>query len=252
MEEEEEERSPSFLEDLSATVGEVGKASLVLAALVGLVATSYALVWHPNYRRHSRKSVGHERREIPSAAAQRDMRDLWLHAVSSVEMDGFSVELSFHRAGGRRPPREFYDSVSFGIGANVTNVTGDAVRPWHVRFPDGQDFNGSLIQFKLDRLARQPVSPREKAHLDLTAISAGTRLPDWHRQQKLVERAAIKAGQQTLVIFAPNHFSEPHPEDDLRHVHILKTIHPLRTGHPHMRATTTVWASASNSTSAPT
>lgn len=244
--EKEEERSPSFLEDLSHAVGELSKPSLVLAALIGLIASSYTLVWHPSYRRKS--GVEHVLREVPSAASQRDTRDEWLRAISTVEIEGRSVELCSHRVGGTRPPRDLYDSVSFGVWNNVTNVTADAVRPWHVRFPDGRDFNGSLVQFKLDRLGDVPMSAREKAHLELTGLSTGTHLPVYHRQQKLVERAAIEAGQQVLVIFSPNHFAEPHPEDDLKHVHILKTIHPLRTGYQNLRATTTVWASSSNTT----
>lgn len=261
LEEDEKDGGEYWSNGLWSAVGEVSSLSLVMAAVVGFLASSYSLIWHPRYRR-AKQSVPWSPRVVPSADHQRALREQWLRAVSFVDTGPeIRVELSHGRIGqSHRPPRSFYESVGFGLTAwtpnqthfedkqqrleeMLTNVTGH-VFPWLVHLPDGTQVDGFFVQYKLDEL-KAPLkqeTPQQQAQRALAARDGGRLLPDWHEVQASLERIARAIDQHILVSFTPNNFAHRHPEDDLRHVHILLTIHPLRTGLQHLRASATVWA----------
>lgn len=246
---------------LWSALAEVSGASLVMAAMVGFLASSYSLIWHPHYRR-ARRRVPWSPRLIPAASDQRDLRDQWLRAVSFVYIGPETrVELSHGRIGhSHRPPRSFYESVGFGLTAwtpnqthfedkqqrleeMLANVSGH-IFPWLVHLPDGTQVDGFYVQYSLDEL-KAPLklaTAQQQAQRALAARDGGRLLPDWHDVQASLERIARAVDQHVLVSFTPNTFAQLHPEDDLRHTHILLTVHPLRTGLQHLRASAAVWA----------
>lgn len=177
-------------------------------------------------------------------------------------------------------PRLFYESASFGLtayasstdpyddGSNASAVHVElekmlrnesmeprpsSVYPWktYLGSHSSQPVDGFVVQYKLEDLmawrAAKRVNRTKKTTFQmqegpLQAHLAASEYNHWHEAQHLMEKIARKLDQLLIVSWTPHHWAYPHPDDDLKHCHILQQIHPVRSGYQHLRESAVVWS----------
>ena len=258
----------NFVTELKLALGEIGWGSIVCAAVVAVVATAYALIFHPSYRKPSK--MHHRQRSVPTFEEQRLWRERWSFAVSEIyptprNRTNVTTFAHGHVTSKHRLPRFFYESASFGVIVNTSSDTFSDflhilqanaplpadIWPWRATFPHSgsdDDFaDGLFLRYDLTGLrehrGNQSLSAQQRAVQNLQQTHAGLAdLSDWHLAQANVERAARFLDEPLILSWTPHHFGDPHEDDDLRHVHILQTILPVRSGYQHLRTSVVCWS----------